>query len=82
MLQCKEVVALVSSGEWRTEPLHRRLALALHLAMCRHCRGYARSLRQIGGAVRRLYHGEPVDAERSEETVKAVRRAAEQSRTD
>ena len=77
MLQCREVVALVGSGEWREAPLSRRLAFAMHLAMCRHCRGYTLSLRRIGRAARRVYRGQPVDADRAAHVLGGVRDAAE-----
>jgi hypothetical protein len=80
MLPCKAVVGLVGSGEWRDAPLTRRLGLALHLAMCRHCRAYVRSLRRIGDAARRLYGTQPVDPERAARVLDAVRGAARHSR--
>jgi len=82
MLRCNQVVALIASEEWRSAPLGRRLALGLHLAMCRHCRAYVASLRRIGDAARRLYRRESVDAERDEAIVDAVRDAAQRSRSE
>jgi len=82
MLQCREVVALVGSGEWRAAPLSQRLALALHLAMCRYCRGYALSLRRIARGARRLYRAKPVDPERSARVLDAVRDAAARHRRE
>lgn len=81
MLQCREVVDLIGTDAWRTAPLRRRLSLAMHLMMCRHCRSYVRSLRGIARAVRALY-GAPDDADRSEQLLEAVRRAAERSEAD
>jgi anti-sigma factor RsiW len=82
MLKCREVVDLVGTGEWRTAPLGRRLGLALHIAMCRHCRRYTLSLRRIGNAVRRLYRSEAADPEHADRLASAVRDAAERSRSD
>jgi len=82
MLKCREVISLIASDEWRTAPLSRRLALRLHLVMCRHCRAYANSLRRIGKAARRLYSGEQPDGERSERVLDAVKDATTRFRTD
>lgn len=81
MLRCREVVDLVASESWRTAPLASRLGLALHLAMCRHCRAYVRGLRRLGDAARRLYHAPRTeDARRAEDLLDAVRRAAQEPR--
>jgi len=80
MLRCRQVVALIGSDEWRTAPLRRRFAVRLHLAMCRHCRAYAASLRRIGAAARRLYRAEPPDAERSAQLMDAVEEATRRHR--
>jgi hypothetical protein len=77
MQRCRDVIDLVGSGEWRAAPLRRRLALAMHLAMCRHCRAYTVSLRRIGDAARRLYRSERLDAERVERLIRKVRDAAQ-----
>lgn len=83
MLKCREVVDLIGSDAWRTAPLGRRVSLAMHLAMCRYCRSYARSLRRIAGTVRALYGGAPPDdPKRSERLIDAVRRAADGSEAD
>jgi len=82
MLKCREVVSLIASDEWRTAPLRRRVALRLHLVMCRHCRAYANSLRRLGKAARRLYDSEHPDAERSARVLDAVKDASTRFRTD
>ena len=56
-----------------------RLALFIHLAMCRYCRAYDRSLRLIGATARRLYAATPTNAERSQATLNAVQQAIHQS---
>lgn len=80
MLRCREVVDLLASDHWRATPLHRRVSLAVHLAMCRYCRSYARSLRAIARAARQLYESKAEDTEKSDRVLDAVRRAA--TRTD
>lgn len=77
MLKCREVVDLIGSDAWRTASLRRRVSLATHLAMCRYCRAYARSLRRIGDAARALYGEAREDPERSERLLEVVRNAAE-----
>jgi anti-sigma factor ChrR (cupin superfamily) len=79
MLRCKEVVEQVASDAG-ARPLTSRLAVALHLLMCRHCRGYVRQLRQIGAAARRLYQSVTLDPPAAARVTAAVRQAAEQAR--
>lgn len=78
MLRCRDVVDLVGGESWRDAPLLRRAALVVHLAMCRHCRGYTRALRRIGTMARRLYAARQEDLRRVEQLLGAVRRAAGQ----
>ncbi len=79
MLRCREVVELLATDGWRTAPLTRRLALGLHLMMCRHCRAYRRALRRIGDAARRLYRAATPDPQEVARLLGVVRRAAEDS---
>jgi hypothetical protein len=58
MLRCKDVAELVGTDALAHAPLRQRLAVWMHLAMCRHCRAYVRSL-----ARDRARHGEPDAAE-------------------
>jgi hypothetical protein len=37
MLKCKEIAGMLASDGLETAPWTRRLAVRLHLAMCRHC---------------------------------------------
>lgn len=77
MLRCREVVDLVASESWRAAPWTERFGLALHLAMCRHCRAYARGLRRLGDTARQLYHKPRTEDERrARDLLDAVRRAA------
>ena len=68
MLTCREVTQLVGSDNVRVAPLRTRLAVRLHLVMCRHCRRYRRELQVIGAAARRhvstLFGAESADDER------------------
>lgn len=79
MLRCREVVDLLGTERWREEPLRHRLALAVHLAMCRFCRGYLRELRRIGAAARRLAERHPEDDRFIRQLTQAVRREAERT---
>ena len=54
MLACSEVTRLWATEEIRRAPLTRRLAVRLHLMMCRHCRRYVRELAMIGAAARSM----------------------------
>jgi hypothetical protein len=57
MMICKEVSTLVSMDQVDEAPVARRMAVRLHLLMCRHCRAFRRQLRVIG-AVSRLIAGD------------------------
>jgi hypothetical protein len=54
MMTCKEVSTLVSMGQLDDAPPARRMAVRLHLMMCRHCRTFSRQLRLIGRAARSI----------------------------
>ena len=72
MLSCKEVARTVASDALDESTWSRRLALRLHLLMCRHCRRYARQLRAIAAAARGLWPEEsedPSTLERLERTL-------------
>ena len=45
MLTCKDVATAIGQDEWRTASWRRRLALRVHLLMCRHCCRYAAQIR-------------------------------------
>jgi predicted anti-sigma-YlaC factor YlaD len=55
MLRCREVVHLVASDELAGSGWMRRLAVRMHLAMCRHCRRYAKQIRDLGRAAREIW---------------------------
>ena len=57
MYRCSEVVQLISSDEYLSGGLFRKLGIRLHLAMCKHCRKYARQLRALAAAVRKMSAG-------------------------
>lgn len=52
MMSCKEVSTLLSTGQIDDAPLTRRLAVRLHLAMCRHCTAFRRQLERLTRAAR------------------------------
>lgn len=81
MLKCRDVAELVASDVGQHPPLTRRVAVLVHLAMCRHCRAYARQLRRIGAAARRLFHGGGVEADVSARIAIAVREAAAEAQS-
>ena len=54
MLNCKDVTRKIASDEFREAGWGERLAVRLHLLLCRHCRRYAAQLRAIGAAAREL----------------------------
>lgn len=56
MLRCNEVTRLHASEEIQGAPWRTRIAVRLHLLMCRSCRRYVKELAAIGHATRRLTH--------------------------
>jgi predicted anti-sigma-YlaC factor YlaD len=52
MMTCKEVSTLASMGDVESAPMARRMAVWLHLAMCRHCRAFRGQMALIGRAAR------------------------------
>lgn len=50
MIRCKEVSLLVSTGGLADAPVGRRVAVYMHLAMCRHCRAFRRIVQTIARA--------------------------------
>ena len=75
MLQCNEVTRLHASEAVRGASLRTRIAVRIHLLMCRYCRRYVRELRGLGGAVRTL-HRDAVDRDHDHEAM--VRRVLPQ----
>jgi len=64
MLKCRDVERKIGRDEILDEGLMERLAVRMHLAMCRHCRNYAKQIRAIGEAARSVYEGFREDPER------------------
>lgn len=54
MMTCKEVSTLMSTGSLDDAPWTTRLAVRLHLSMCRHCRAFKRQLEALARAARTL----------------------------
>jgi predicted anti-sigma-YlaC factor YlaD len=54
MMTCKEVSTLMSTGGLDDARWSVRLAVRLHLSMCRHCRAFKRQLEALGKAARAL----------------------------
>ena len=51
-MTCKSVATRLSAGDLDHSPLRVRLAVWLHLAMCRSCRAFKRQLDALGAAAR------------------------------
>jgi hypothetical protein len=54
MMTCKEVSTLMSKGGVDDAPWTGRLAVRLHLSMCRHCRAFKRQLEALSNTARAL----------------------------
>jgi anti-sigma factor RsiW len=72
MLTCREVSRLVASGDLAGQSAFRRLRVRIHLLGCDHCKRYARELRAISAAARRLLRAQPLDPERPARLEQAI----------
>lgn len=73
MLSCNEMMRLGASGELEEASWGTRFRVTMHLAMCRHCRRYARQLRMIADAARRIAADRVVRPEFEERVIAVVR---------
>ncbi len=55
MLSCKELTRKIASDELAQAGWSERVAIRLHLLMCRHCRRYTAQLQAIGASARELW---------------------------
>jgi len=55
MTSCREVTRKLASDEVAGAGLGARASVWIHLLMCRHCRRYARQLRDMKTAARMLW---------------------------
>jgi len=62
MLTCKEVSHSIATDEVQTAGWRQRLAVKLHLLMCRHCRRYSRQIREIGDAAQGVFGRDSLDS--------------------
>jgi hypothetical protein len=72
MLRCNEVTKLCASEDIQGAPLRTRVAVRLHLMMCRHCRRYVRELARIGAAARAILRDDPDEEDRTEDMIRRV----------
>lgn len=62
MLSCKQVTELISQGQERELTASERIALNLHLTLCKGCRNFEAQINLIRRAFQRLARGEaPLD---------------------
>ena len=62
MMTCKNAAHLLSAGTLEDSRVRTRLAVRIHLAMCRHCRAFKQQLDDLGrlaGLATRHYRNEP-----------------------
>lgn len=55
MMTCRELTRLIAGGRLPFESWKRRLAVRLHLLLCRHCRNYSMQLGAIDDEARRRW---------------------------
>lgn len=72
MLRCSEVTQLCASEDIRRAPLRTRMAVRIHLMMCRYCRRYVKELALIGHAARGLQREVPDEVGRHEALIRRV----------
>ena len=69
-------MSLTASDRLASAGFRQRLAVRMHLLMCRHCRRYARQLRAVARAARELARGTeptPVRAALEARLLEAIR---------
>ena len=54
MISCKEVARLLDTEQMKDQGLMKRLQVRMHLWMCRHCKRFARQIRQLRAAARQM----------------------------
>ncbi len=62
VLNCKEVTESISSDQLLKTGSWHRLAVWIHLLMCRKCRRYQEQIRKIGAAARQMWRSQPEEA--------------------
>jgi len=72
MLRCNEVTRLYASEALPFATWRKRIAVRLHLLICRSCQRYVRELRLIGDEARRAAENGPDEADRIESLVQRV----------
>jgi hypothetical protein len=82
MPSCREVVRAVSGEELEKFSLRRRLAVRLHLLMCRHCRRYTLQIRAIGRAAREVFANPSGEQESLERLRRSILRKLDPPDTD
>lgn len=65
MLGCDEVERLMSDYQDGALPMRKRMAIRLHLMMCRSCRSMEQSMRETLGVLRQLRDEAPRESEPS-----------------
>jgi hypothetical protein len=75
ILSCKEAASLVSQSLDKALTLRQRLALGLHLLMCRFCSRYQRQTLFIRSAMRRIDSSAAPDLGLSPDAKERIRRA-------
>lgn len=72
MLRCNEVTKLYATDELHGASLRKRVAVRIHVMMCRSCQRYVQELSAIGDAVRRVARDAPEDPERLDVLVRRI----------
>ena len=54
MFKCREVSRMISESMDRKLPLHHRIMIRIHLAMCKYCARFKRQIQLMQAACRRL----------------------------
>lgn len=54
MMRCKEVAGLLASDQLTAGGFMKRVSVALHLMICKHCSRFKRQIQQLGSAARRI----------------------------
>lgn len=62
MYSCSEVTRWIATDEYRSAGFLKRVGIALHLVMCRHCSRYLKQLQALAKSLRALVNDIEVSA--------------------
>lgn len=69
MINCRQTTEAIASDQLIDAGWRKRLSVRLHLAMCKHCRRYAKQMKTVGTVVRSLFGQDPPPRQKLEKDI-------------